>query len=120
MYEANLTRLNEPSSGDKKKIVRRKGTKGLHELGHSWGYSEYLKDNILLDIKSLDEGSYSLADWRMSTKSVDSTTRLRKAEGYTPTRHHIVASQTGVCQQTVLTALTWHHIVRVILKSQFI
>ena len=66
VYEANLTRLNEPSSGDKKKIVRRsstypKGTKGLHELGHSWGYSEYLKDNVLRNIKSLDEGSYSLA-----------------------------------------------------------
>ena len=67
VYEANLTRLNEPSSGDKKKcspvLNIPKSTMGLCESGVQLGLfiglhnKNLLKDDILLNIKLLNEGS---------------------------------------------------------------
>ena len=73
VYEANLTRLDEASSGHKKKSVRQSSTypkapKGYaiqHNVqrGSFGGLSDenLWKEDVPLDAKSLDEGLYSLA-----------------------------------------------------------
>ena len=78
VYEADLTRLDEASSGNKNKSVRQssiypKAPKGYviqHgvQRGSFDGFCDgnLLKKNVLLDTKSLNEGLYSLAQSGMS------------------------------------------------------
>ena len=73
VYEADLTKLDEASSGHKKKSVRQSSTylkapKGYaiqHNVQHGsfGGLSDenLWKEDVPLDAKSLDEGLYSLA-----------------------------------------------------------
>ena len=73
VYEADLTRLDEASSGNKNKSVCQSSTylkapKGYAiqhgvQRGSFDGFCDenFLKKNVPLDTKSLDEGLYSLA-----------------------------------------------------------
>jgi superfamily II DNA helicase RecQ len=82
VYEADLTRLDEASSGKKKKSVRQSSTYPKAPKGYALrhgvqrgsfdGLSDenLLKEDVVLDLNSLDEGLYSLVQTGLCRRKV--------------------------------------------------